>query len=508
MNKIIAILKKYNPSKWEILSFLLIPIFLGLLNSSCTNDDIWFFLSIGKYILNNGFFHIDPFTIHEGLNVVVQQWSFDIAIYLINNYTGIVGLYIFTNIMNILTIIAIYKLLMLVTDNKRNISVITTTIIGSLYSIMFLTLRPQIISTPLLILELYFLEKYFKTNNKKNLIVLPILSLLMINTQAAIWPMLLCIIIPFILNTFNFKIGKIESSKRDIKPLIITLILMILIAIINPYGIDALLYLKNSFGIEAINEVVPEMESVNINLSYGKMVFIIVISVYMAFIIKKDKIQLRYILMLLGTSYLAFSSNRGILFFIITSIYPIAIYKNNKKNYNKETNNNGILIFAITSIIIVLLPFTILVKTKQISIRNNIEEHIDHIYKQEKGNLDNVRLYCPYAVCTYAEYIGIKPYIDSRAEVFSIKNNKKSDIINEYYYLQKNQLYYKDFLNKYDFNYLIVFKTDTLYLQLLHDDNYEIIYKKEKQPSNKLKYKIVKDKFENETCYVFKKISQ
>ena len=90
MNKIINIYKKYNPSKWEIFSFLLIPIFIGLLNSSCTNDDIWFFLSIGRQILNNGFFHIDPFTIHEGLNVVVQQWSLALhGIYVSSSYREI-----------------------------------------------------------------------------------------------------------------------------------------------------------------------------------------------------------------------------------------------------------------------------------------------------------------------------------------------------------------------------------------------------------------------------------
>ena len=75
-------LLNYHPSKWEALSFLLIPIFIGMLTSICGgNNDIWFILNFGRYILNNGFPTIDPFTIHDGLEIIVQQWLSDIIFY-------------------------------------------------------------------------------------------------------------------------------------------------------------------------------------------------------------------------------------------------------------------------------------------------------------------------------------------------------------------------------------------------------------------------------------------
>ena len=38
------------------------------------NNDIWFILNCGKYVVQNGIPNIEPFTIHEGLSFVMQQW--------------------------------------------------------------------------------------------------------------------------------------------------------------------------------------------------------------------------------------------------------------------------------------------------------------------------------------------------------------------------------------------------------------------------------------------------
>ena len=36
--------------------------------------DIRFAMNLGKYILEHGFPHVDPFTIHENVQLVAQQW--------------------------------------------------------------------------------------------------------------------------------------------------------------------------------------------------------------------------------------------------------------------------------------------------------------------------------------------------------------------------------------------------------------------------------------------------
>ena len=65
--------------------------------------------------------------------------------------------------------------------------------------------------------------------------------------------------------------------------------------------------------------------------------------------------------------------------------------------------------------------------------------------------------------------------------MFLKANNKEFDYFDEYYDLHSSKIYYKDFLNKYDFNYLIVDQNVDryLYLSLIHDADYKVIYESE-----------------------------
>ena len=315
---------------------------------------------------------------------------------------------------------------------------------------------------------------------------------------------MICIMIPFILNSFEYKIGKIESKSKEKTPLIIALISIILVGFINPYGIENMLYLSNS-NLKELTDIVIEMSPLNINTSNGLIHFFIIISLYCFYITYKKKIQARHILLFLGSSFIAISSNRGLLFVIITSIYPLAYYL--KDYYAKTDNNKYFSFFTISIVFFIIMPLIMIIKSNAISFESRIKDGINMIYNTEKNEINNVKLYCPYAVCTYAEYVGIKPYIDARAELFQKKINKKEDIFKEYYYLQEKLIYYKDFLDKYKFNYLLVYKNDYLYSNLLHDDEYELIYESYEKTNNKIKESVVKNTDDKIKYYIFKKKS-
>jgi hypothetical protein len=78
------------------------------------------------------------------------------------------------------------------------------------------------------------------------------------------------------------------------------------------------------------------------------------------------------------------------------------------------------------------------------------------------------------------EYRGYNCYIDPRAEVFLKANNKKEDILIEYYDLQNTRsINSNEFIKKYDFDYLLLNKEgDALYYDLRNypNDLYEIVY--------------------------------
>ena len=97
-------------------------------------------------------------------------------------------------------------------------------------------------------------------------------------------------------------------------------------------------------------------------------------------------------------------------------------------------------------------------------------------YLVEKEPQENMKLYVGYNDGGYAEFMGLKPYLDPRAEVFVKKNNHVSDVMKEYYLLQNGELYYKTVLEKYQFTHLLVSKGDILFTYLPHDVDYERVF--------------------------------
>ena len=97
-------------------------------------------------------------------------------------------------------------------------------------------------------------------------------------------------------------------------------------------------------------------------------------------------------------------------------------------------------------------------------------------YLLDNNKPSDITLYTGFNEGAYPEWMGIKCYIDPRAEVFLKKNNLKEDIMEEYYLLQIGKIDVSSFLEKYKFSYLLVPETDYLYDNMSDVDNYKIVY--------------------------------
>ena len=293
---------KWKPSTIVIIIFLFIPFIPILMDIFKLDNDFWFLINTGKYIINSGIPHIEPFTIHSNFSFIAQQWLTDIIFYLIYNKFNIYGMYIFILILNIIVVFLLYKLSLLINKGNKKIAILTTIIIDVFYARLFLSTRPQVFDIILLLLELYLLELFIKRNNKKYLIGLPIISLLMINLHASVWPMVFVFLLPYYVGRINLKFTTKENYK--LKPLIIVTIIMFLFGFANPYGIEAMPYLFNSYGIDKIDKLVNEMAPLTIK--NGKTIYMFILFIIMTYIINKNKkINFRYTLLILGTTLLS-----------------------------------------------------------------------------------------------------------------------------------------------------------------------------------------------------------
>lgn len=447
--------------------FLLLPVFFILfVDYAKTVNDVWFLFSHGKYVLEHGFPHTEFLTIHENLHFVMQQWGFSVIIFLIYKFTGNIGVYFFIFFINLLILFFLYKLCMLLSSNNKYFSCLIAAITDLFLEMVFIAPRPQLISLLLLIITIYILELFF-SGKAKSIWFIPLISLILINIHAAYWPMLFIVILPYLAESLFFLFKK---NDKKLYNLLIIFFIAILMGFINPYGIEAMIYSFYSYGIEEFNVLIREMHPVAFkgpsSVIVPSLIILLVIIVNLLFIIKNRKnVSIHQLLLFLGFSFMAFLNLKNFAFLIIGTIPFLVCFF--KKNFKSEIS----IFIILTFLPIFLIIFLINNNQKQYLIRDDKNSKIvDYL---DKNANKKIKLYTDFDDGSYYEYHGYKCYIDSRAEVFIKSINHKEDIFHEYYLLFTGKIKYENFINKYNFDYMVINKKSDLYKYISHGDVYK-----------------------------------
>ena len=180
-------MKKYR--KLYFIFILLIVIFTASLINKTLQNDTFFTIKMGNYILQNGLTSDEPLTYHTNLKFVNHRWLFDVIIAVIYNISGLYGIYFFTIFITCIIGITLFSVLI---KRKNNIILsFITTILAIYFSKNFFTARAQIFSYLIFIVEIYLIESLLETKNKRYCIYIFLLSILLANVHASVWPMYL-----------------------------------------------------------------------------------------------------------------------------------------------------------------------------------------------------------------------------------------------------------------------------------------------------------------------------
>ena len=486
MKTLIRKIKNYKPSKYICYLYFFVPLFVCSLSKIDRENDIWFLLKHGEYILKHGFPHIEPFSMHQNFSFVMQQWLSSVIFYISHKILGQYGILLVMIITNILMLYFLYKLCMLISENKFRLSIVITCI-TDIFLLLFMIPRPWIFTMLNLIIVLYIMELFYKKNNRKALYFLPLISLIQINIQSSMWFMLFIFMLPYIVDLFLKERRRLSSF-----PLII--ILMFICGFINPYGLDNILYVVKSYGNYYINNTVSEMLAISLNdkriLFYSYLFyFILAIELLIYIFCKKGRFELRHLFLFLGVSFLGLKNLRSMWIFIIGTIPFLSSYLKpyfkklsfKEENFELEPDERKKYYLVIVILCIYTCGVSVIANSK---FTNKLEKGIDAIYNTSNVNAKTT-VYTSYNNGSYAEYRNLKPYIDSRAEIFIKKNNHKEDIMKEYYLVYNGYISYDKFINKYKFDYMIIMKNEAIYTSALKDKNYKSIYY-----SKKYKYRV------------------
>lgn len=518
-------------------------LFIGLLfiGSELDNDG-WFLLNHGRYVMEQGIPHIEPFTIHENFAFVMQQWLTSAVFWEIYEHFHVAGLLTFLYPISALTIYAVYRLALMTSKGNRDTALVLSSFVGIIICSLFIRTRPQIFSTLIFIGEIIGLEYLRQTNDKKYLLLFPLLSVVLINMHAAMWPMMLVFLLPFCvdyLSCYDKKGYFVKDEKLKPHYLCVIAISIIAAGFVNPYGWDAMTYVFRSYGYDMISNSINEMSPITIRTILGKfcqILFLLVIVIY-----ARHKVAVRHLLITFGTMIMALSSIRSLYLFLAVGLYPLAyiyadwhglsrktdavadwrwrkllillingtfiwIILNRKEQIFNSWNSIGMILFGAVMLAVVLLLvlewrggslrsvqdkflrcgytsvifivcFLVLVITgnKLAGSKGNADSAQAVAYLLEHENREDVRLWTNYHDGAYAEFQGLRCFIDPRAEVFLSSNNKQRDVFYEYTSLESGKTDYRTFLSWYDFNYILVCEKDIMYTYLPSDENYELV---------------------------------
>lgn len=452
-------LKNYLSDFRIVLSILITILVVYWVMGNYGDTDMWFILSSGKEIVTKGIPQINPFTYIGDLGIVIQQWGWCAITWLLYSNFGGLGLSLLCIGLYILMVYLFCKIADLYGASSKLSFLIVSIIFASLGGIYFLNIRPTIITIDLLLLQILIVETYIKSKDKKVLLWLILISLLEVNIHSSLWVMHFIFLVPYIFPAIPNYLVSFKNKRYDIKPLIFIMIPMFLIGFLNPYGLDGMLYLFNSYGSGLNSLGIAELLPFSIFGYYGIIIIIMIItSCYIVF--KDDYVDWdsHVIYFLCGLSIFGIIHARNYIYFLV-GITLFFIYASRGKEFNitvKGTKQIGYLVPIVACIVVI----------SQISKVNDYFKVSDSYYTpvkaieyiKEAGDEDS-NIYTDFNQGAFFEYSGVKMFMDARPEIYSKNVNKSKDILSDYIKYMRMPVAskdYEEFLDKYKFEYVCV----------------------------------------------------
>lgn len=187
--------KKIN-LKFNVLAIICISIFAIGITGKTLQNDTYYTITLGKYILNNGIDMMEHFSWHEGLIYTYPHWLYDIFIYLIYNVFGFIGIYISSIILGIVLGLSIYFVASKI--SKNNLISFFMTLLIMFLGRSFITARAQLVTFILFVWTIYFIEMFLNTKKKRYALGLILIPIAVANVHAAVFPFYFILYLPYI----------------------------------------------------------------------------------------------------------------------------------------------------------------------------------------------------------------------------------------------------------------------------------------------------------------------
>lgn len=457
-----------------VLLITVLAIFCKMAVTKIFDSDMLFLIASGNEIIEHGIPFNNVWTIDSSSKIVIQQWLYDIFIAYFYQRGKLIGILLFYFIQLLGCCFVLWKMFKLrnISAFRKSIYIWLVLMMGASYT---MKVRPELITLTLLFAECYAFEKYRTDKKPAILLLLPIAILLEINLHAAMWIMHCAV-------AFIYCVAgqDVRDDKHCQKRMIVFSLLMIPMLFVNPYGLDAILYLPKSFLAGTFGYVsVAEVAKTQICSIHTIHIGIILLFIWICK--KHSKLRSETIWMALMCVVFAVISMRNVLFLSLctaTVLFDVGnvdfeLFTNKIEMIRKHITNFVVVILCISACILMYFPIMSILFYCNHNDIDNINEAYIHKKMHKtiiKDYSDDMHIFTGFNDGAYFEFKGFKNiYIDARPELYTAEFTEQDNILQDYAQYtsygfdpsgHSHQKFSKEameeWLDKYDFKYLVV----------------------------------------------------
>ncbi len=478
---------KNNKKSLIIVSILIILMICAAFTSRNFQNDTFYTIKVGESIVKNGIDMKDHFSIHK-LTYTYPHWLYDVITYKLYKIGGFQGLYQITIL--IFMIIGITFYLLNIKKNKSYFISLLFSILAMIMLARFITARAQLITYLLFLIEIILIENLLKEGKKRYIIGLFLISILIANLHAAVWPFYFILMLPYLAEYFIAKIvNKIKNKPKlgifekkidliqdkNIKYLGLVFLISLPLGLLTPIGdVPYTYFIKILQGntMQYINEHKPLILIEN----FFVMGYLFILLIPLIF--TKVKIRLSDLFMILGLLFMSFLSVRHVallavvgMFYLCRLISNIGLI-NSKNTLDFELPWYSVFIVLITIIITSGIVYNINSKEQFMDTNTYPVTMVD--YMQKNLDMKKVKLYNEYDFGSYLIYKNIKVFVDSRSDLYTKPFNHKTDIFTESMKITEK---YGRVFQKYGITHILIYKDTDLNQILAASPNYKLLHK-------------------------------
>ena len=532
-------MKERKETIFMIIAILCIIIFGTAMAPIGLQNDTFYTIKIGQYIMENGITEYDPFSWHEALPYTFPHWLYDVTIANIYNLGGMFGIYLSTVGLTIALGVIWFLVNCKLNKNKLTSFILSLALIYLMES--YIAARAQLVTFIIFVLEIFFIERFLQTRKVRFAIGLIILPAIIANVHLAVFPFYFILFLPYLAEYLiavladmpnyirKFKIhridkkirkGKISEEKKaeieqkaellqqqmvisqekaqkrrnnayklevekndNVKWLVLVMVICALTGLLTPLGDAPYTYLVKTMQGTTTSNIA---EHLPITLIHSKPQLCMIVLILTILIFTDTKIRLKDLFMLGGLLLLALMSRRQMSMFVLIGLIILnrlvaALANKYDKNGCKQfiqliQKPIGILSLLLL-VLIMCIPF---VKPKMddkfIPASSYPVAACDYIL--ENLDIHNIKLYNEYNFGSYLIYRGIPVFIDSRADLYTpeFDTEQKRDIFTNFLRISNLDEDYAEPFEKFGITHALIYKNNGLDKMMSKDANYSILY--------------------------------